>query len=91
MVQLTLEQCGFELHGPTYMWIFDSAVNISSFPYDFLNNVFSSLLYSKNVLCIIHIQNKCKSTIYVIVRGYGQQQRVLVIKFCTNEKLNVDF
>lgn len=78
VVQLTLEQHRCELRGATDVQIFfpytqDSAVNIFSLHYDFLN-VFLSLAYFIAVRTQYVIQNVCESPVYVIGKAFSQQQ-----------------
>lgn len=54
-----------------------SAVNVFALPYDFRNNMFSSLAYcSVRIQCIIHItENVCPSTVYTTVQSQLQAIR----------------
>lgn len=49
-IQLILKLHGFELHVSTYMQIYLLFLNILSFTYYSLNNIFSSLPYYKNTV-----------------------------------------
>ena len=87
-VQLTHEQHGFEPRGSTYTQIFFSQyANESSLPYDFLSNIFFSLLYCLTVTYnTCNIQNMHSLIVYVIVRA-SSHSRLLGVTFWGEPKV----
>jgi len=54
------------------IYSFKSTVLLMYFPYDFLNIFFSLAYFIIIILYVIHIQNMCLSTVYVIVKASSQ-------------------
>lgn len=69
------------------------AVDVFSFPYGFLNNVFFSLAYFiVRIQFIIHIakQSMCQSPVYVIGKD-SSHHKLLGVQFLGRQKLHADF